>query len=107
MQGTIGKVMASLKNQLLQQLAERKAEISERFDVKSLAVFGSVVHDTANVNSDIDILVEYYNAPGLFRFFDLKQYLEKLTGREVDLVTKKALKKQLRDKILSEAIHVS
>ncbi len=75
MQGTIGKVMASLKNQLMQQLAERKAEISERFDVKSLAIFGSVVHDTATIHSDIDILVEYHNAPGLFRFFDLKQWM--------------------------------
>lgn len=98
--------MPSLKNELLQKLTERKTEISERFDVKSLAVFGSVIRDTATVDSDIDILVEYHNAPGLFRFFDLKKYLENLTGREVDLVTKKALKKQLRGKIMSEAIHV-
>ena len=99
--------MASYKNEILQKLAERKTELTERFDVKSLAVFGSVIYGTATVDSDIDILVEYHKAHGLFGFFDLKKYLEKATGREVDLVTEKALKKQLRDKILREAIHVS
>jgi hypothetical protein len=43
----------------------------------------------------------------LFAFFDLKQYLESLLKRRVDLTTPEALKPQLRDRILSEAVRAA
>lgn len=80
-----------------------REEIYSRFNVESLFVFGSVVKGSATSDSDVDILVKYKKQPGLFEFLDLKEYLENLLGRQVDLVTEKALKKQLREKILQEA----
>ena len=74
---------------------------------KSLAVFGSVLRGTAGPDSDIDILVQYQTPPGLFGFLDLKEYLEAIVGRPVDLVTENALKRQLRDKIIKDAVHVT
>jgi uncharacterized protein len=53
------------------------------------------------------MLVRYRETPGLFAFLDLKYYLEELVGRQVDLVTEGALKKQLREEILQEAIRVA
>jgi predicted nucleotidyltransferase len=44
---------------------------------------------------------------GLFEFIRLKLYLEKLTGKSVDLVTPDALRPAMRDEILSEAVHVA
>ena len=99
--------MAHDRNRILQILHEHKSELTEKFDVKSLAMFGSVARDMATHTSDIDILVEYYKVPGLFRFIELQEYLEKITGSPVDLVTRKALKSQLRDRILKEAVHVT
>lgn len=99
--------MAHDRDQILQILHEHKSELTEKFDVKSLAMFGSVARDMATHASDIDILVEYYKVPGLFRFIELKEYLEAITGYPVDLVTRKALKSQLRDRILKEAVHVT
>ena len=101
------RIMENLKKRILQILQDNKDDIAEKFEVKSLALFGSVVRETANAESDIDILIEYYNTPGLFRFIELKNHLEMLTGRHVDLVTNKALKKQIREQILHEAVHVS
>jgi hypothetical protein len=76
------------------------------FDVQSLSLFGSVARGESRPDSDLDILVTYSQVPGLFKYLDLKEYLEKLFHQPVDLVTMKALKKQLRDEILGEAVHV-
>lgn len=75
----------------------------ERFSVKSLSVFGSAARGEMTDDSDIDILVEFNALVGFFEFLDLKDYLEQILERRVDLVTRDALKRQLRDAILREA----
>jgi uncharacterized protein len=87
-------------------LSAHLEEIRQRFGVENLALFGSVARGEARVDSDLDLLVTYARTPGLFGFLDLKEYLERLLSCPVDLVTDKALKKQLREKILREAINV-
>lgn len=82
-------------------------EIRDQFHVESLAIFGSVGRGTDTPDSDIDILVRYTYTPGIFEFLRLKQYLETIVGRPVDLVTEGTLKKQLKDGILQEAIRVA
>jgi len=94
------------KEQTIRVLSEHLDEIRQRFGVDSLALFGSVARDEARPDSDLDVLVTFKQTPGLFGFLELKQYLEQITSCPVDLVTEKALKKQLKDKILREAISV-
>jgi predicted nucleotidyltransferase len=77
-----------------------------RFGVRELALFGSVGRDQAGPDSDVDVLVEFDRPVGMFALLDLKDYLEGLLGRPVDLVTPAALKPQLRERILAEAISV-
>ncbi len=69
-----------------------------------MAVFGSAARGEANAGSDIDILVEFETPVSIFKFLDLKDCLEGILGRPVDLVTRDALKPQLRDRILAEAV---
>lgn len=97
----------SLREDVISCIKNHKEEIHSTFDVDSLAIFGSVAKGTANAQSDVDILVRYTMTPGLFKYLKLKKYLETLLGRPVDLVTEKALKKQLQEQILSEAINVT
>ena len=91
--------------EILQTLAAHQAELRGKFTVKSLALFGSVARNEANENSDIDVLVEFSAPVGLFEFLSLQEYLKDLLGRKVDLVTPAALKPQLRDRILQEAVY--
>ena len=77
----------------------------DQFAVKSIALFGSVVREEAQPDSDIDILVEFNSPVGLFTFLRLRHRLEDLMGMRVDLVTPAALKQQLRDRILTEAVY--
>ena len=99
--------MAKIDSNIVKIFAAHKSELHEKFHIKSLSVFGSVSKGTATSGSDIDILVRYQKTPGLFAFLDLKKYLEDIVGRPVDLVTEGALKKQLQDKILKEAVRVA
>ena len=77
----------------------------EAFGVKSIALFGSAAKGEAQLESDIDILVEFERAIGLLRFLKLQHRLEELLGKRVDLVTQAALKRQFKDRILREAIY--
>jgi hypothetical protein len=90
---------------ILGLIRSHQRELSNQ-GVKSLAIFGSVARDEAKVDSDIDILVEFSRPVGLFDFIGLKEYLEALIGRPVDLVTLDAIRPIMRDRILNEARYV-
>lgn len=75
--------------------------------VASLALFGSLVRGDTKASSDVDVLVRFSKPVGLFEFLDTKAFLEDLFDAPVDLVTQDALKPQLREQILAEAVPVA
>lgn len=80
--------------------------LKNTYKVKNIGVFGSLARGDNNPKSDIDILVEFSESISMFRFIDLEEYLGKLTGKKVDLVTKKALKSAISKEILEEVVYV-
>ena len=94
------------REKILTLLKNRKRQL-KKFGVHSLSVFGSVARNQARKNSDVDILVDFEKPIGLFEFARLKLYLEEMLGRQVDLVTPEALRKELREDILREAIRAA
>ena len=88
-----------------QKLSELKSQLHEDFNVSNIGYFGSFARNEPSSDSDIDILVEFYKPLG-WEFFDLKDFLEAQLGRKVDLVSKSALKRQLREKILKEVKYI-
>ncbi len=91
--------------QIKKTLMEHKGELADRFKVKEIGVFGSYVKGEQKKQSDIDILVEFYEPVGLFRFMELEEYLEKLLNAKIDLVSKKALKPHIGEHILREVVY--
>ena len=75
--------------------------------VKELWLFGSAAREELKAGSDIDILVDFAAPVTLFEFARLGRRLESLLGRSVDLVTRDALKPQLREQILREAVRAA
>lgn len=94
--------------EVLEILAANREALRE-FRVKSLAIFGSVARNEATDSSDVDLLVEFDEGArvGLFTFVRLKQFLEGVLGRTVDLATASALRAEMREQILREAIHAA
>lgn len=87
-------------------LSSHLTEFEREFDVRELSVFGSYVRGEERKGSDVDVLVEFKEAPDLFRFIELERKLEKLLDVKVDLVRKKTLRPELKVKILREAVSI-
>jgi uncharacterized protein len=95
------------RDDVLQKLNAQSQELAKQFGVSSLYLFGSVARDEARLDSDVDLLVEFEQPIGLFKFIELQQRLEALLGCKVDLGTKRSLKLQVKDQIIQEAIRVA
>jgi uncharacterized protein len=95
--------------------APRKADVAaalmaleqelRRRGVTSVALFGSIVHDAARPDSDVDVLIGVDPAArfDLVDLVGIKNLLGDYLGREIDVVEKNSLKPMIRDAILAEA----
>ncbi len=87
------------------KLKELKPILFRKYFVDKIGYFGSYSRNEQDENSDIDILVSFRKPLG-WDFFDLQELLENELKVKVDLVSEKALKKQLRPIILKNVKYV-
>lgn len=87
-------------------LRSRAVPVLRRHGARRAAVFGSVARGDDADASDVDLLVELGDDVGLLEFIALKQELEELLGRPVDLVEYDALKPLLRERVLAEQVTI-
>jgi len=87
---------------VLQQL---KPELSKRFHVQSLGLFGSVVREDFSPTSDIDIIVDFDRPIGI-EFIDLADYIEQRLQKRVDLVSRRGVKDKYFKAIEREIVYV-
>src|SRR3970040_2321610 len=92
---------------LLQTLKQKNAELTTKFGVKSLLLFGSVARNEATATSDVDLLVEFNRPVGYLGLFALQDYLEKLLDCRVDLGTPDSLKPYIKERVMGEMIRVT
>jgi predicted nucleotidyltransferase len=92
------------KKEIEQILKKNKKYLKKKFKVEEIGIFGSYARNEQLKDSDVDILVKFSDNIG-WEFIDLKDYLKEILDLEVDLVTIKALKPQLRDAILKEVVY--
>jgi predicted nucleotidyltransferase len=90
----------------LDLLTAHKAHLQHQFGVRSLALFGSTARGTAGEGSDVDVLVSFSGPASSEQYFGAQFYLEDLLKCPVDLVTDKALRKELRPYVERDAVHV-
>ena len=91
------------REDILKAIRDSKETLTA-FGVARLSLFGSFARDEGRDDSDVDLLVEFSRPVGLFEFVRLQRQLGEIVGHPVDLVTPAALKPQLRDRILGEAV---
>ena len=94
------------RDDLIERLAASRSQWVS-FGVSAIFVFGSAARNEVREQSDVDLLVDFERPVGLLEFLQLRRVLSDLVGRPVDLVTRAALKPQLRDRILAEAIRAA
>jgi predicted nucleotidyltransferase len=93
------------REEILASLGAAKAELQERFRVRTLALFGSYARNQQTEKSDVDILVEVDPAIGL-GFVSLADELERRLQQRVDLVSSRAVRPNRRRLIEPDLIYV-
>jgi len=71
---------------ILNQLRENYPYLATEYGVSRIGLFGSYASGAATETSDVDLVVEFQHPLG-FKFIELADYLEKLLGKKVDLLT--------------------
>ena len=82
-------------------------EFCRRHRIRRLALFGSALRDDFGPDSDVDVLVEFDGPSTFDGYFSLKDYLEALLGRTVDLVTERGLKPRAKRQVERDLIRVA
>jgi predicted nucleotidyltransferase len=94
------------RDAVLQKLTPVMPELRRRFGVQELALFGSAARNEAGAGSDLDFVVSFEGLATFDRFMDLRFYLEDLFDVRIDLVTRNALRPELKTTVEREAVHV-
>jgi uncharacterized protein len=93
-----------MSNALLQRYRAEILRLAIRHGVSNVRVFGSLARGQGHEGSDLDLLVTLGKDRSLLDLVGLKQDLEDLVHRPVDVVTEQSLSPYLRESVLSEAI---
>jgi hypothetical protein len=87
-------------------LENHKQDISGKYKVAEIGIFGSYVKGEQKDTSDVDVLVEFKESIGLLKFIEMENYLTDLLGVKVDLVMKSSLKPRIGKRILEEVVYL-
>lgn len=71
--------------------------------IKSVSLFGSLLHGDDRPDSDIDLLYETNGIMSLFKSGGMQYRLQEKLGRKVDFIEKDSLDKYIKDEVLAEA----
>jgi hypothetical protein len=86
-------------------LLQRSAPaLAQRYQVRSIGIFGSYARRQQHHGSDLDVLVDFSDPPSLLKFIEMENHLSDLLGVKVDLVMRDALRPGIRERILREVI---
>ena len=95
------------KEEIARFIRRNKQEFLEKYGVRRIGLFGSIVRDELTEASDIDIVIEMDSEKkSLHSFLTFKRYLEKEFGRPVDLGIESTLKKTVKKEIEREILYV-
>ena len=90
---------------LIQEKRQQIIDIAAKHGAYNIRIFGSVARGEDTENSDIDLLIDYH-LDKITPWFPsgLMQDLQKILGRQVDIVTVNGLKERVKEKVLAEAV---
>lgn len=80
--------------------------VLRKYNVTRAGLFGSLARGEDTEESDVDILVELGIDMSLLDYMKIKMSLEDILNKKVDLVEYRAIKPQLRKRILSDEVRM-
>ena len=88
-------------------LAQNKGLFRDKYHIIRIGLFGSYARGEQNINSDIDLLVEFEeNTQDLYDLkLQLKDFFLKTIGVEIDICREKYIKPRIKKQILKETVY--
>ena len=94
------------RSEILEILKNYKNENAKKYGINTIGLFGSFSKDKGGEKSDVDIIIEI-SEPDIFKLVHIKDDLEKLLHRKVDIVRKREkMNAYLKEHIKRDAIYV-
>lgn len=94
------------KNEIINYLQEHKADFAKKYQISSLALFGSYARDENRDDSDVDIAIET-KLTSYFSLYDFKEELEEQFHTKVDVVRiRNKMNEALKRRIVKDGIYV-
>jgi len=94
----MNKEVLKIKNKIVPTLKE--------YNVTKASIFGSYARGEQNKKSDVDIMIDIYRGTDLIELIRLKNKLEKIIKKKVDLVEYSGIRKELKSSILDNNIQI-
>ncbi len=73
--------------------------LKNKYKVESIKLFGSYLEGNFTDESDVDLIVSFKETPSIFEFLDLKEFLEKILNKKVDLISEKGISPYIKPHI--------
>ena len=91
--------------EIRRKLEKLREIIKERYKAEVMGIFGSYVRGEQKEGSDLDVLVKFYKG-AMFEFVGLSIFLEEELGVKVDVVPYDAVREEIRERVLKEAVYL-
>jgi len=92
------------KESIIRTIKELKQNLQEKYKIREIGIFGSIIREEEREISDIDLLVDFKEDADLFDLIGLSLFLEEKLHRRVDIVPKRALREEIKNSVLKEVI---
>lgn len=92
------------KESIIRTIKELKQNLQEKYKIREIGIFGSIIREEEREISDIDLLVDFKEDADLFDLIGLALFLEEKLHRRVDIVPKRVLREEIKNSVLKEVI---
>jgi len=93
-------------DEIKKTLRDNREAIGREYKAEIVGIFGSCVRGEQKEESDVDVLVRFRKGATLFDFVGLADFLEQKLGMKVDIVSERAIRPELKERILKEVVAV-
>ena len=91
---------------IVKALKDLKEKVREGYKAELVGVFGSYSRREQKKESDIDILVNFYDGATLFDFVGLSDFLEETLHTKVDVAPVDTIREEIKEQVLQEAFYL-
>jgi predicted nucleotidyltransferase len=90
----------------IQNIKNKLTPLLKDYKIKKAGLFGSVLRQDYNDQSDIDLLVEFMDQPNYTSYFKFHEDIENALNKNIDLIQYKLIKPSLKDYILPQEVRI-